>query len=287
MNTWPLVVHLTLPQSLRRSGPTAWGLRNRGDATLHSWLEGPALDPAGELWFVDVAYGRILRTTRDGEIEVALEYDGAPNGLAFDDDTLVVADGRRGLLRVDVTARPAVISHEVGTWDGEPFLGLNDLAIHPDGTVLMTDQGMTGLHDPSGRVLALSPLGNTILLSGIPSPNGIAVRDGGNEVLVAVTRDNAVWRAPLDEDSKPYRVGRFIQMSGGTGPDGICLGADGELFVAHLGMGIVWRYDRVGRLTGGYEVPDGMNPTNVAFSPPEGVIYVTEADTGTVLVGEV
>ena len=56
-------------------------------------------------------------------------------------------------------------------------------------------------------------------------------------VYIAVTRHNAVWRVPLMRDGTVAKVGIFIQMSGGTGRDGLAVDEEGNLAVAHVGLG--------------------------------------------------
>jgi gluconolactonase len=40
------------------------------------------------------------------------------------------------------------------------FRGVNDLFFGAQGDIYFTDQGQTGLHDPSGRLYCLEPTGN-------------------------------------------------------------------------------------------------------------------------------
>jgi len=290
VTTRQLTVHGALPDSLRRRGVSPWTRRSGGNAELDSFLEAPMLTDDGSLLVVDVAWGRVLRVDPSGRFEVVLEYDGAPNGLASSDGgrTVVIADWMRGLIWAQRAGDGLFVTRSLESWQDAPFLGLNDLVIGDDGSVFVTDQGMTGLHDPSGRVLHLTGDGvETVLLAGIPSPNGLALRSGGGELLLAVTRDNAIWSVPFGEEAIAFRVGRWVQLSGGTGPDGIALGDRGELYVAHLGLGTVWVIDELGRVAGCFEAPSGLRTTNVAFSAAERLIYVTEADTGTVLIGDV
>jgi len=41
-------------------------------------------------------------------------------------------------------------------------------------------------------------------------------------------------------------VQKFIQLSGGGGPDGLAIDAEGAVVVAHPQMGSVWRFDAEG-----------------------------------------
>ena len=70
-------------------------------------------------------------------------------------------------------------------------------------------------------------------MSTIPSPNGIVLNMAENRLFVAVTRQNAVWRAPLMRDGSVSKVGTFLQLSGGqAGPDGMALDREDGLMSA-------------------------------------------------------
>ena len=48
------------------------------------FLEGPVYTSSGDLYVVDIPYGRILRIDADKKVTVEAEWDGEPNGLAVD-----------------------------------------------------------------------------------------------------------------------------------------------------------------------------------------------------------
>src|SRR5882757_1530937 len=79
-------VFARLPDELRIRGRTSPWAFGKGNDQLHSFLEGPCFDRAGNLYVTDIPYGRILRVTPDAEWSVAAEYDGWPNGLAIHKD---------------------------------------------------------------------------------------------------------------------------------------------------------------------------------------------------------
>lgn len=59
----------------------------------HIFLEGPVADADGNLYVVDIPYGRVLKISPSKEVLVCAEWDGEPNGLAaMQDGKLVVAD---------------------------------------------------------------------------------------------------------------------------------------------------------------------------------------------------
>jgi gluconolactonase len=178
------------------------------------------------------------------------------------------------------------------TWRSESFRGVNDLIFASNGDLYFTDQGQTGLHDASGRVFRLRHTGQDpgvleCLLSCGPSPNGLTLNVAENQLYVAMTRDNAIWRLPLQADGGVSKVGRFIQMSGGVGPDGIALDERGGIAVAHPGT-TVWRFDAVGRPSHAVELPPELAEpaycTNLAYGGEDNqTLYIVESVTGLIL----
>lgn len=275
-----------LPDRYRRQGETPeWARVNKGNAPTDCFLEGPAFDAAGALYFVDIPYGRIFKADASGEIDLVAEYDGEPNGLkVMADGSLLVADYKHGLMAIDPATgdvRPHCTRYRL-----EAFKGVNDLCVGGDGTVWFTDQGQTGWQDPTGRVFRLSPSGDLeCFLAGIPSPNGLVLSLDQKILYVAVTRANAVWRAPIMPDGAASKVGTFVQLSGGLGgPDGLALTADGGLVVAHAGLGSVWVFSGVGEPLYRVRCPAGLFTTNIAFGGDDRRdLYVTESSSGEIM----
>lgn len=170
------------------------------------------------MYLVDIPWGRVLRVV-DGQAETVFQYDGQPNGLALTPGGgALLADYEHGLLQVDTLASGAEVKPLLTRHGMSRFQGLNDVTIDSAANVFFTDQGGTGLHDPTGRVYRLTPEGQLrVLVDGLPSPNALALDEAGRVLYVAVTRDNAVWRIPLRTDGTVGKVGRYIQLSGGAG----------------------------------------------------------------------
>ncbi len=277
-------VHFRLPDRFRKRQRTAWSDPNRMGQEVDCFLEGPSFDRAGNLYFVDIPFGRVFRLTPQLECEAVAGYDGWPNGLKIHrDGRIFIADYKRGLVLLDPEngrAEPIL-----GSRNSESFKGLNDLVFAGNGDLYFTDQGQTGMHDPTGRVFRLQESGRLdCLMDTIPSPNGLVLNMAENRLLVAVTRQNAVWRAPLMPDGSVSKVGTFLQLSGGqAGPDGMALDVEDGLYVCHLGIGI-WRFDANGIPTHLIEPCVGHHMTNLAFGGPDNrTLFITESDTGTIL----
>ena len=291
----PAVIHarvLTrLPDSFRKAGRTEWCDANKPGHEIDSFLEGPAFDAAGNLYVTDIPYGRIFRISPALEWTLIAQYDGWPNGSALHrDGSLWITDYRRGILRLDVSSRgpdratdrdPITI---LGHRNSESFKGVNDLTFDRDGNCYFTDQGQTGLHDPSGRVYRLRAGGQLdLLFGGIPSPNGIALDTSGKILFVAVTRANQVWRGPLLPDGSVTKIGAFRTFFGTSGPDGLAVDAENRLVVAHASLGGAFVLNARGEVTHFVKSPAGSTVTNVAFRPGTSKLVLTESETGTVL----
>jgi gluconolactonase len=277
-------VFSAMPDGLRRAGRrSAWGDANKPGQSVDSFIEGPCFDESGELLVVDIPYGRIFGISPSGDWRLVAEYDGEPNGLArHPDGRILIADYRKGLLALDVgTGR---IDTVLARRNAESFKGLNDVVVGRSGAIYFTDQGQTGLHDPTGRVYRLNPDGRLdCLLSNGPSPNGLALNHEETVLFVAMTRDNAVWRVPLLNDGSTAKVGRFCSLFGTSGPDGLALDGAGHLLVAHASLGHIFAFAPNGECVALFKSCAGPTCTNVTISPAGDAIFVTESASGAVM----
>ena len=273
----PTEVFAELPARLRKAGTPPERLAAGKSATpAGSFLEGPAFDRAGNLYVVDLAWGRIFRVSPQGEFETVIEYDGEPNGLAIHrDGRIFIADHKHGILYLEGGKTVPVVSRH----HQQRFKGVNDLFFADNGDLYFTDQGVTDLADPSGCVYRFSGGRLDQLVSCVPSPNGLVFSE--NIVYVAATRANAVWRLPIAADGTAVRIGVFLQLSGGRGPDGMAMDEAGGLAVAHPDFGAVWIFSRRGEALYRVNSCGSDIVTNVAYKGNE--IYITDSGAGCIL----
>jgi len=278
-------VFARLPDALRLSDRRSeWREGQPGIHADHSMLEGPSFALDGTLYCVDIAHGRIFAVNPLGEFRVVADYDGEPNGLKIHrDGRLFVADYKNGIVIVD--PETGSVEPYVQRFRLERFKAVNDLVFASNGDLYFTDQGLTGLHDATGRVFRVRADGRVeCLIDNIPSPNGIVLDLSETMLYVAVTRANAIWRVPLLADGGVAKVGNFIQLSGGMGPDGLAMDADGNLAIAHVGLGSVWLFSALGEPMLRVRSCEGLHTTNVAYGGTDGrTLYITESATGNIL----
>lgn len=274
----------SMPDTFRRPRRSAWADANRGGTITDSFLEGPVFDAAGNLYVTDIPWGRIFRIDPHGAWSLVAEYDGEPNGMKFmDAETLLITDYKNGLMQLDIAS--GAVTPYLERRNSERFKGVNDLIFDTEGNLYFTDQGQSGLHDPSGRLYRLRPNGQLDqLLSNVPSPNGVALSPDGRVLYLAATRGNCVWRVPLLPDGSVAKVGQFFTSYGPSGPDGLAVDASGRVLVANPGLGFVWvlnhRAEPVLVLRG----PEGASTTNLAFGGEgRATLYVTDSTHGHIL----
>ena len=278
----------SLPAKFRKRRRTAWSDPNRQGAAVDSFLEGPSFDRKGNLYCVDIPFGRVFRIDPRGEWELVVQYDGWPNGLKIHKDgRIFVCDYKRGLMVLD--PKSGRIQPLLETAFSEGFKGLNDLHFADNGDLYFTDQGQSGIADPTGRVYRLRADGELQrLVDNAPSPNGITLNTKNSQVYLALTRAQQIWRLPLMAGGTLSKTGVAIQLSGGhAGPDGIEIDAEDGLVVCHLGVGI-WRFDSNCLPT--HLVRAGKHHrlmTNIAFGGAQRrTLYITDSLNGEILTAE-
>ncbi|KAF5008436.1 hypothetical protein FDECE_5268 [Fusarium decemcellulare] len=276
-----------LPSSFRTLGSSEHSKNQKRGRALDSFLEGPVVR-GDTLYLTDIPYGRIFAvdiTTK--EWTLVIQYDGEPNGLAWHEQRqqLIIADFKLGILSLDPPTNK--LSTIMDRFNGEHLKGPNDLIVCSDGSIIFTDQGMTGLQDPTGRVYRLGNDGRVdVLLRNCPSPNGLVLDASGTSLFVAMTRDNSVWLAPLYPDGSVQRTGKFSSYFGVGGPDGMATDEEGNIFVAHSTLGTVFVHNKDGTPRAQISTKEsGNGSTNLTWGGDDlRSLYIVESESGSVLV---
>ncbi len=286
----PVSTHVwtRVPEEFRNTGgATQWTAANKPGQTADSFLEGPSFDRDGNLYVTDIPYGRIFRIAPDASWTLVAEYDGWPNGLKIHrDGRIFITDYKTGIMLLDPvrgTLEPILTNRK-----SESFRGMNDLFFDRAGQLYFTDQGQTGMHDPSGRVYRynLETERLDLLLSNAPSPNGLVMNPQESVLYVAMTRGNAIWRVPIFADGSTSKVSIFAAMAGGvSGADGMAMDRDGSLHVCDAGNACVWSFSQWAEPRFRYRATsEGRSTTNCAFGGSDNRdLFITESESGSIL----
>lgn len=239
--------------------------------TVDEYCEGVVFDHAG---FGYISHGEtITRFSVDGKHEVWAKT-GAPNGhKVLADGTHLVCDASHHAV-LHLAADGSLLKPASRQCNGTPLRGPNDLSLDTsNGGFYFTDPGESDLENPIGTIHYVDRAGVTHLIDGgLAYPNGIVVRPSGGQLLVAESQKNRILAYDILAPGKvgPRRVfARLPAREAERGqidnqPDGICLDAEGNLFVAHYGMQQVQVLNRRGRLIGRYN-GGNLRTSNVAF----------------------
>jgi gluconolactonase len=254
------------------------------------YLEGPTIARDGTLYFTDVPWGRIFRLTADNQIELYFSYDGEPNGMKIHKDgRMFIADNANGIMVLDPQTKK--IEPYVVRVANERLIGPNDLTFASNGDLYFTDQGSSDIQTPNGRIIRIrADKSAEILLTGIPSPNGLVLSPDEKTLYIAVTKSNTLWKVPLEVQAgaaSTHRVGRsgvWVYLSGGVGPDGMAVDDDGNVVVAHTGFGAAWVFTKLGEPLYRVQSCAGLSIANLVYGGPDRrTLYIIESSTGSVL----
>ncbi|WP_346618412.1 SMP-30/gluconolactonase/LRE family protein [Blastococcus montanus] len=211
----------------------------------------------GRLWFSDF-HDRVVRTLgADGGQEVAVELDDSPSGLGWlpDGDLLVVSMVRRALLRVG--ERGPQLHADVS---GSTRFRANDLVVDAAGRAYVSSFGfdLEGGADPEPTALLRVDLDGSVHVAAedVVFPNGMVLSPDGRRLVVAETYAARliVFDVAGDGTLSGRRV--FAELPG-VAPDGICLDAEGQVWVATARSPEVLRVREGGEVTGRVAVGSG------------------------------
>ena len=185
----------------------------------------------GALWFSDFYQHRVVTIGPRGA-ETILEVPGQPSGLGWlpDGSLLVVEMHPRRMLRFSAD-RGVAVHADLGPW----CAGLaNDMLVAPDGSAYVGHLGFDffgGAPFASAELLLVDAAGSvSVAAKDLAVPNGCLFADDGETLIVAETFRGCLTSFRRASDGT-LSERKSIRLSGVT-PDGICGGADGEVWVA-------------------------------------------------------
>lgn len=242
--------------------------------------EGPCWHAARQtLWWVDILGQQLFEADLSGR---------APRVFSFDQMISAVAPTRAGGLIATLRDGIYLINPDRGvpvpfaTPDGHnpQAFRFNDAKVDPQGRLWA---GTLALDGRRGQSRLYRVDGNrcvTVLREGVSISNGLAWAPDGRTLYYIDSPTRTVQAFAFDADAGtlgPPRVAITLGEADGW-PDGCCMDAEGNLWVAHWGASKVTRWDPVAaRLLATVPVPV-RNVTSCAFGGPKrDQLFITTA----------
>lgn len=227
--------------------------------------EGPVWDAEREriLW-VDINRGDVhIGSLRDGFIEPAARvgFEETVGAVVCAQDGRLLVAGARDLYMVDADGRRSRLARLVGAHVDSR---LNDGACDPAGRFLVGSMalderaGQEGLYrlDADGELMVID---DDLTLS-----NGLAWSPEGSVLYSVDTTPGVVWSRAYDVASGECGERAVALRIDDGSPDGLCVDADGNLWIAIWGAGEVRCYTPAGKRLATVDVP-APHTSSVAF----------------------
>ena len=195
-----------------------------------------------KLWFSDVHAHRIMTVDMEGNSEVIVdEVPGHPSGLGWlpDGRLLVVSLYKKQLLRLDKTGLTEVA--DLSTLAS----GIcNDMVVDSHGQAYIGNAGLdTNLEKNTvgpAEIIKVTPNRDTqVVAEDMIFPNGTVITPDERTLIVAESFKSCLTAFDINPDGslKGRRV--WAQLENGVTPDGICLDAEGAIWLADAGNEVV------------------------------------------------
>jgi len=235
------------------------------------FTEGPAPDRNGDLYFTDPKANRIHRVDAKGHLSTFLEDMKYTNGLMVDRGRLIAAQRDEGRV-IAIDLRTKAIAVIADKFEGNRFIGPNDVVVDKTGGVYFTDPRMPtsppGFQEKEGFYYVTADGAVTRLVDGLPKPNGLILSPDEKTLYVLFSGRTDVLAYPV---LGPGRIGagktlcELDQAKGSPprGGDGLAVAEDGTLYIAQPDLGAVQVVSPQGQTLGLIPVPG--HPTNAEF----------------------
>jgi sugar lactone lactonase YvrE len=186
----------------------------------------------GRLWFSDMHARRVFAMATDGEPEIVLQGEEMPGGLGWTPDgrLLVVAMAARKLQRLDPDGLV-----DVADLSGLTNYYCNDMVVDGNGRAYIGncsfDQDESGQR-VSTSIICVEPDGDAwVVAEQLLFPNGMVITDGGRTLVVGESYGQRLSAYDLNTDGSLANPRVWADLRPNV-PDGICLDADGGIWVA-------------------------------------------------------
>jgi sugar lactone lactonase YvrE len=195
----------------------------------------------GRLWYSDFFDHAVFSTSPEGERRTEVDFDGEPAGLGWLPDGRLLINSRldRAIMRRE--ADGMLVRHgdltPWATWHA------NDMVVASNGQAYAGNFGfdLDGLYDGSVQPSAIAPTSlvrvdpdgtSCEAAADIAFPNGTVITDDGATLIIAESMGQRLTAFDREADGSLTARREWAALPG-VAPDGICLCADGTVWVAN------------------------------------------------------
>jgi sugar lactone lactonase YvrE len=186
----------------------------------------------GKLWFSDMHGHKVMALGLDGAAQTIVEVPAAPSGLGWlpDGRLLVVSMEDRRLLRLDPGGLTEVADlHRFATFH------CNDMVVDAQGRAYVGNFGFDlhgGAHPVPTVLTLVLPNGDArVVADELMFPNGTVITPDGRTLIIGESFGPRLSAFDIQPDGS-LRNRRIWAPLDRTVPDGICLDAEGAVWVA-------------------------------------------------------
>jgi gluconolactonase len=218
-------------------------------AAVICFLEGPADDGAGNVFFSDIAGNRILKIDAKGVVTVWRTDSGRTNGNCFDAQGRLIScegseqgPGRRRMVRTDM--KSGAVSVLTDKYDGKRYNSPNDVCVDSQGRIWFTDplyrEARSEMEMDVEAVYRIDPDGKVtrvLTQKDVDRPNGIAIAPDAKTLYVIdshpkVGGNRKIWAFAIQSDGSLKDRKLVYDFGKGRGGDGMKLDVKGNIWVA-------------------------------------------------------
>jgi sugar lactone lactonase YvrE len=202
-----------------------------------------------KLWFSDMSAKQVMTVDLDGNVETIVHVPGQPSGLGWmpDGRLLIVSMVDRKLLRLDPEGLTQVADlYNLATCH------CNDMVVDKQGRAYIGNFGFElALNAPfkEAEIILVTPDGDArIVASQMAFPNGSVITPDGKTFIVGETFGNKLTAFDIEADGSLSNRRVWAELKNAV-PDGICLDAEGAIWVASPRSAEVLRVKQGGEVT--------------------------------------
>lgn len=255
------------------------------DDNSGTFLEGPAFDRDGNLYFTSMWEGKVIKVTPDKRVSTVFANPGLiTDGLAIHRDGRIFIACLTGQV-VSINSDGSDLTYYDAKHEGKPT-SCNDLVFDMNGNLYVSDWTGT-IEGATGGVYRFSSDFSEVkpVLTNLASPNGLALDTAQNVLWISETCMNQMIRVELLEDGVSYNpiAGvtipyRFIGAPGGC--DSNAIDSEGNVYQCLIFQGRVEVLNKNGIPVANIIIPGRekglhLGTTNIAFRPGTDEVYLT------------